>query len=234
MTDDEAAFLRAICDQPEDDAPRLVYADWLDERGDKASLNRATFIRAQIAYAKLPARCDKTTDPLEPALTSRKFYRHHCRCRVCKLRRAAYYAGRSYIEWRWPPICLPHYVAPNRWQRGFIEGLRTTINLWVQHGARIVQATPLRYVQISDRKPYSVQIQRGDRFLERFQWYNYHSHLGDLGDCYLPPALFARLQGGKRLGRDYWLRQYKTAQLAQADLSRACLLFARQPHEAPA
>lgn len=30
---DEAAFLLAIANVPEDDAPRLVYADWLDEQG---------------------------------------------------------------------------------------------------------------------------------------------------------------------------------------------------------
>jgi uncharacterized protein (TIGR02996 family) len=32
--DEEAAFLRAIAEAPGDGAPRLVYADWLDERGD--------------------------------------------------------------------------------------------------------------------------------------------------------------------------------------------------------
>jgi uncharacterized protein (TIGR02996 family) len=26
-------FLRAICESPDDDAPRLVFADWLDEHG---------------------------------------------------------------------------------------------------------------------------------------------------------------------------------------------------------
>ena len=35
-------FLRAICENPADDAPRLVYADWLDENGDP---DRAEFIR---------------------------------------------------------------------------------------------------------------------------------------------------------------------------------------------
>jgi uncharacterized protein (TIGR02996 family) len=34
---DEAAFLNAILANPEDDAPRLVYADWLEERGDPAT-----------------------------------------------------------------------------------------------------------------------------------------------------------------------------------------------------
>jgi uncharacterized protein (TIGR02996 family) len=40
--DDEAAFLRAICTAPSDDAPRLAFADWLDEHGDAA---RAELIR---------------------------------------------------------------------------------------------------------------------------------------------------------------------------------------------
>jgi uncharacterized protein (TIGR02996 family) len=41
MTDREA-LLRAIIENPADDAPRLVYADWLDEHGDP---DRAEFIR---------------------------------------------------------------------------------------------------------------------------------------------------------------------------------------------
>jgi uncharacterized protein (TIGR02996 family) len=48
---DRAAFLRAIAETPEDDLPRLVYADWLDERGDP---ERAEFIRLQCELARLP------------------------------------------------------------------------------------------------------------------------------------------------------------------------------------
>jgi len=46
VTDDEA-FLRAIVDAPGDDAPRLVYADWLDERGDP----RGAYLREEAAWA---------------------------------------------------------------------------------------------------------------------------------------------------------------------------------------
>jgi uncharacterized protein (TIGR02996 family) len=45
MTDE--AFLRAILDDPDDDAPRLVYADWLEERDDP----RGEFIRLQCRLA---------------------------------------------------------------------------------------------------------------------------------------------------------------------------------------
>jgi uncharacterized protein (TIGR02996 family) len=48
----EQALLRGVLDHPDDDAPRLVFADWLEEHGDAA---RAEFIRVQIDLAILPA-----------------------------------------------------------------------------------------------------------------------------------------------------------------------------------
>ena len=49
---DEKALLAAVCADPEDDTVRLAYADWLDERGDPASTDRAAFIRVQIEAAR--------------------------------------------------------------------------------------------------------------------------------------------------------------------------------------
>jgi uncharacterized protein (TIGR02996 family) len=50
---DRLAFLRAICDDPADDSPRLVFADWLDEHGEP---ERAEFIRLQCELAGRPDR----------------------------------------------------------------------------------------------------------------------------------------------------------------------------------
>ncbi len=36
-------FLRAICESPEDDTERLVYADWLDENGDAERRSSSAF-----------------------------------------------------------------------------------------------------------------------------------------------------------------------------------------------
>jgi uncharacterized protein (TIGR02996 family) len=47
MTEDEA-FVRAVVDSPGDDTPRLVYADWLDDRNDP----RAAYLRAEAEWAK--------------------------------------------------------------------------------------------------------------------------------------------------------------------------------------
>src|SRR5690348_11269000 len=45
------ALLAAIHDSPDDDLPRLAYADWLEENGDPL---RAEFIHVQIERARLP------------------------------------------------------------------------------------------------------------------------------------------------------------------------------------
>ncbi|MBM3980679.1 MAG: TIGR02996 domain-containing protein [Planctomycetes bacterium] len=44
---DRAALLAAICAHPDEDTPRLMYADWLDEHGQS---KRAAYIRAKVAY----------------------------------------------------------------------------------------------------------------------------------------------------------------------------------------
>ncbi len=52
MSGDKAqGFLEDILAHPDDNTPRLVYADWLDEHGDSA---RAEFIRVQVESAALP------------------------------------------------------------------------------------------------------------------------------------------------------------------------------------
>jgi uncharacterized protein (TIGR02996 family) len=48
---ERATFISAILDHWDDDTPRLVFADWLQEHGEA---ERAEFIRVQIEAAKLP------------------------------------------------------------------------------------------------------------------------------------------------------------------------------------
>jgi uncharacterized protein (TIGR02996 family) len=54
------AFLRAIFDAPDDDTPRLVYADFLQEHGEE---KRARLIRVQCELAKLPGSDVPSGDP---------------------------------------------------------------------------------------------------------------------------------------------------------------------------
>jgi uncharacterized protein (TIGR02996 family) len=60
-------FLRAIIEDPDDDAPRLVYADWLDEHGQP---ERAELIRVECQLGRLLG-----SGPI----------RHHLECRARQL-----------------------------------------------------------------------------------------------------------------------------------------------------
>ena len=49
----EDAFLDDIRENPEDDAVRLIYADWLEDRGAPGDADRAEFIRVQVGAVAL-------------------------------------------------------------------------------------------------------------------------------------------------------------------------------------
>jgi uncharacterized protein (TIGR02996 family) len=91
----EDALLKAVIAEPDDDSPRLIYADWLEENGQEA---RAEFIRVQVAlawsregsreYRELEARAEKLqrkhdiiwAGPFREATTHWGYYRgfiHH-------------------------------------------------------------------------------------------------------------------------------------------------------------
>jgi uncharacterized protein (TIGR02996 family) len=65
---DETALLFAVREDPEDDTPRLVLADWLEENGKH---ERAEFIRVQCQLARLPYPAPSLLKVRERALIER-------------------------------------------------------------------------------------------------------------------------------------------------------------------
>jgi uncharacterized protein (TIGR02996 family) len=63
---DESALLAAIRANPDEDTPRLVYADWLDEQGGASNAVRAEHIRLQIERAHIDE------DDLNPEVVARR------------------------------------------------------------------------------------------------------------------------------------------------------------------
>lgn len=59
---DEAGFLRAIQENPEDDA-RLAYADWLEDRGDI----RGEYLRLEHQFAHVPRRLAQLREQIDQA-----------------------------------------------------------------------------------------------------------------------------------------------------------------------
>lgn len=56
MTDN--AFLGNLLSDPKNDAPRLVYADWLEDRGDPDALAKAEFLRLTVQLVAEPGNAD--------------------------------------------------------------------------------------------------------------------------------------------------------------------------------
>ena len=54
MTHDD--LLQAIIERPDDDAPRLIFADWLEDHGEP---ERAAFIRVQLDLAKVAEKDER-------------------------------------------------------------------------------------------------------------------------------------------------------------------------------
>jgi uncharacterized protein (TIGR02996 family) len=108
------ALLHAVLASPDDDTPRLVYADWLEERGDP----RAEFIRVQCALAKLAVEDGRRAD-LEAR--ERVLLAQHEQEWAAPLHEAA-------LEWRF--------------RRGFIEYLDIHGQTFVDRAASIVRVAP--------------------------------------------------------------------------------------------
>jgi uncharacterized protein (TIGR02996 family) len=120
MTPDDA-FLQAIIAAPDDDSPRLAYADYLDEQGRP---DRAEFIRIQIDLARLPKGDGRRT-----ALAARE--------RALLEEYAA--------EWAGP---LPRVVLRWEFERGFVAGVEMPVKGFSQLPAIFAEAPLVRLLQL--------------------------------------------------------------------------------------
>jgi len=133
---EEEPFLHAIADAPDDDLPRLIFADWLEERGDP----RAEFIRVQCELARLPAD-DAHRRSL--ATRERQLLRQH------------------YRNWTGPLLMrVGHgleYGEPT-YERGFIEEIRITAEDFLAHAPALFARAPLQRVHLSTAGGYVPQL----------------------------------------------------------------------------
>jgi uncharacterized protein (TIGR02996 family) len=123
MTRDEA-FLADIREHPDDDAPRLVYSDWLEDNGNPV---RAEYLRLSCRLARMDWR--------EPG-------HHELEERAHKL------------EWdnreRWLAAC-PAELKPwrqLRYRRGFVEEAVLSPAELLRHGQALLDAFPVRRVEL--------------------------------------------------------------------------------------
>ena len=116
-------LLRAVAHHPDEDTPRLAYADWLDEHDQP---ERAAFIRLQVELANL-----KEDSPRRREVAFR------CR-QLLDANEAA---------WLDP---LDAFVCDWRWARGFVEVFTTSPPALDMQDAKLFDTHPLRRVWVRE------------------------------------------------------------------------------------
>jgi uncharacterized protein (TIGR02996 family) len=117
----EEAFLQAVRESPDDDGPRLMFADWLEEHGDA----RGEFIHVQIELSRddFPESQRSTLQARERALLEE--YRWH---------------------WEQPLIGL---VASCVFHRGFIEEVSLDAGAFLERAPVLFARAPIRTARLS-------------------------------------------------------------------------------------
>jgi uncharacterized protein (TIGR02996 family) len=113
----DAAFLASIIESPDEDAPRLIYADWLEEHGQG---ERADFIRVQCELARMSEDDPRRGDLMARERASRE--------------------GRE-KEWVGP---LGGLMEKCEFRRGFVEGITLAGEDFLTHAEAIFAAAPVR------------------------------------------------------------------------------------------
>ncbi|QJW94609.1 TIGR02996 domain-containing protein [Frigoriglobus tundricola] len=124
LCSEHEALLSAIIQFPDEDTPRLVFADWLDEHGDH---DRAEFIRLQIRLAA--ARADDTPYDFPSELRAAELYK------------------RNRAEWK--RDFRGRGVELVSFERGFVTAVSATADAFVRCGELWCRRHPLGVVIVT-------------------------------------------------------------------------------------
>jgi len=119
----DQGLLQTIFEQPDDDTPRLVYADWLDDQGEA---ERAEFIRVQCELARLPEDDD----------------------RLPRLEQRATELLEKYKK-KWLGKLPADKGIEYSFRRGFVDEARLRWKLFLEHGEKIFQLAPIRQLELN-------------------------------------------------------------------------------------
>lgn len=230
------ALYAAILDKPEDDAPRLIFADWLEEHGEE---ERAEFIRVQIELGKEPSECDhmfcdgslivcdncrhwKTLHKKKFQLldANRKWFRTEGFSD-----NVGFGQNQELVFWLAGDSRGNTQLIEANTARGFVDAVHLTLDQFLQHGRSIAKRHPIgrKGWVLTDCKPLFVS----PKFLLvsvddgiKLSYYAGHG---------IPNRIFKFLQQGSHLVEIYqgFHRYYEGDLFALDDISQALYTYAR-------
>lgn len=154
----DPSLLAAVIADPDNDLPRLIAADWWQERGEE---DRAEFIRMQCELVRIDHfdGCCAICGSIDAST-----HRGHCRipdlrCRIGRSRQIGWLAGTILGQTRavrgFDGISRmfsfdPEYnlIFDPGYSRGFVESIRCTLLQWRTHAQEIRSLCPLREVRM--------------------------------------------------------------------------------------
>jgi uncharacterized protein (TIGR02996 family) len=146
-TPQDEAFLQSIIESPDDDAPRLIYADWLDDHGDKRDRDRAEFIRVQCQLAVLNKDDPPIFRSAQPtaAATFAMHERFDEQPRH-KLSDREFALFRKHGDaWAAPVSAMTFWRA---FHRGFVEQVTVGVVRFFKDAEALFAAAPVRYAKV--------------------------------------------------------------------------------------
>jgi uncharacterized protein (TIGR02996 family) len=142
----ESDFLRGILANPDDDTPRVVFADFLQERGEN---DRAEFIRVQCELVRQEAKKDRRGYAI--GLRNGLWNKLHRRQR--KLVESMHPSGLCYNHTAWAGAAarLVRITNPMPYvfRRGFVEEITCTAREWLRAADAILAQQPIRRVTLT-------------------------------------------------------------------------------------
>lgn len=231
MHHEQRALLNAIIANPDDDAPRLVYADWLDENDGQTTCQRCNgnashWIKSEYGICPtcngsgcVPNLFAERADFIRKQLELPDV--DNCFCGVDGKFSDAHYK----FDFRLAEMTVDGSYIHKRfvYRRGFVYKMACTLNSWLDNGPEIVRDHPITCVEITDKKP---------SYYGGYVWYH-QSHGGEQMDS-LPDCIFRRLYYGKKThmlnANSYSLLYGDDANECFEDLSQACIAWAKEQH----
>ena len=211
-------FIRDVIATPDDDSPRLIFADALEEAGES---EYSEFIRVQCELAH---GCNEEK-------------RDILRRREKELARIAVYK-------RWFPAKCKWWLSftsdnyDSRWscylvRRGFIDEVHCVCAEWLQHGPAIVAEQPVARVMLTDKRPLT-----GVKEPQMYRW-TATEELDQPSIIWnLPLELFLALLAGpyrspvrdasNNRASSFYIQDYASEAAALSALSDAALAWAKR------
>lgn len=176
MDAEERALLTAIVAHPDEDAPRLIYADWLDEHAStlpptRRASDRAELIRVQVELSSLT---------YSPKFDKRK-------CDLEQREDEILAAGRSVFVGELPAELRRRGVR-FALERGFVGGVRCSVSYFAQYGAALMDAAPVTAARLDGLNIRNLRKLISSNSIARLHTLmlstgNYHDYMYELLKC---------------------------------------------------